>query len=173
MKLTVNDIKNFPILEKLELIAGKGGLNKPVVHCGILDYEYDKDVSSKYYDYNYQMDGFLTLTSFLYAKNDPNLIYDAVKKLVAKKGSGLIVKNIFTNFNGAYFVQFVKVRSTWCWMMLFIILTHAMPRRWFDKMGEFFVKTRLWVKFVIFVIVVQLVIEFMSADVAPFIYFQF
>lgn len=95
MKLTVNDIKNFPILEKLELIAGKGGLNKPVVHCGILDYEYDKDVSSKYYDYNYQMDGFLTLTSFLYAKNDPNLIYDAVKKLVAKKGSGLIVKNIF------------------------------------------------------------------------------
>lgn len=87
--------------------------------------------------------------------------------------SWLIVKNIFTNFNGAYFVQFVEVRSTWCWMMLFIILTHAMPRRWFDKMGEFFVKTRLWVKFVIFVIVVQLVIEFMSADVAPFIYFQF
>ena len=47
MKLTVNDIKNFPILEKLELIAGKGGLNKPVVHCGSLDYEYDKDVASK------------------------------------------------------------------------------------------------------------------------------
>ena len=87
--------------------------------------------------------------------------------------SWLIVKNIFTNFNAAYFVQFVEVRSTWCLMMLFIILTHTMPRRWFDKMGEIFVKTRLWVKFVIFVIVVQLVIEFMSADVAPFIYFQF
>lgn len=95
MKLTVQDISNFPILEKLTLIAGKGGLKKPVIHCGILDYEYDKDVSSKYYDYNYQMDGFLTLTTFLYAKNDPNLIYDAVKKLVSKKGSGLIIKNIF------------------------------------------------------------------------------
>ena len=95
MKLTVQDIYNFPILEKMQLIAGKGGLKKAVIHCGILDYEYDKDVSSKYYDYNYQMDGFLTLTSFLYAKNDPNLIFDAVKKLVSKKGSGLIIKNIF------------------------------------------------------------------------------
>ena len=95
MKLTVQDIANFSILDKATLIAGQGGLIKPVLHCGILDYEYDKDVSSKYYDYNYQMDGFLTLTTFLYAKNDPNLIYDAVKKLVSKKGSGLIIKNIF------------------------------------------------------------------------------
>ena len=95
MRLTIQDITNFPILDKLHLVAGKGGLKNPVTHCGILDYEYDKDVSSKYYDYNYQMDGFLTLTSFLYAKNDPNLIFDAVKKLVSKKGSGLIIKNIF------------------------------------------------------------------------------
>ena len=96
MKLTVQDIFNFPELSKLTLIAGRGGLKKNVSHCGILDYEYDKDVSKKYYDYNYQMDGeFLTLTTFLYAKNDPNLIYDAVKNLVAKKGSGLIIKNIF------------------------------------------------------------------------------
>lgn len=95
MKLTVQDIANFPILEKMTIIAGEGGLKKTVIHCGILDYEYDKDVASKYYDYNYQMDGFLTLSTFLYAKNDPNLIYDAVKKLVSKKGSGLIIKNIF------------------------------------------------------------------------------
>lgn len=96
MKLTVQDIYNFPELDKLTLIAGHGGLKNQVTHCGILDYEYDKDVSSKYYDYNYQVDGgFLTLTTFLYAKNDPNLIYDAVKKLVAKNGSGLIIKNIF------------------------------------------------------------------------------
>lgn len=96
MKLTVQDISNFPQLAKLELVAGRGGLKKHVNHCGILDYEYDKDVSKKYYDYNYQVDGgFLTLTTFLYAKKNPNLIYDAVKKLVAKNGSGLIIKNIF------------------------------------------------------------------------------
>ena len=96
MKLTVRDISNFPELSKLTLIAGRGGLAKTVTHCGILDYEYDKDVSNKYYDYNYQVDGeFLTLSTFLYAKNNPNLIYDAVKKLVSKNGSGLIIKNIF------------------------------------------------------------------------------
>ena len=96
MKLTIEDIIKFPMLDKLQLVAGHGGLKKGVSHCGILDYEYDKDVSNKYYDYNYQTDGeFLTLTTFLYAKNDPHLIYDAVKKLVSKNGSGLIIKNIF------------------------------------------------------------------------------
>lgn len=96
MKLTVRDVSNFPELSKLTLIAGRGGLKKAIIHCGILDYEYDKDVASKYYDYNYQVDGdFLTLSTFLYAKKNPNLIYDAVKKLVSKNGSGLIIKNIF------------------------------------------------------------------------------
>ena len=96
MKLTVRDISNFPELSKLTLIAGRGGLKKTITHCGILDYEYDKDVASKYYDYNYQVDGgFLTLSTFLYAKKNPGLIYDAVKKLASKNGSGLIIKNIF------------------------------------------------------------------------------
>ncbi|HZK72293.1 MAG TPA: PucR family transcriptional regulator [Clostridia bacterium] len=96
MKLYVQDIYNFPELSKLTLIAGEGGLKKEVKHCGILDYEYDKDVASKYSDYNYRTGGgFLTLTSFLYAKDNPDLIYEAVKKLVAKNGSGLIIKNIF------------------------------------------------------------------------------
>ena len=96
MKLTINDICNFPELNKLVLIAGAGGLNNEVEHCGILDYEFDKDVMNKYSDYNYAVDGgFLTLTSFLYAKQNPNLIFDAVKKLIFKNGSGLIIKNIF------------------------------------------------------------------------------
>ena len=37
MKLTVKDICSFPQLEKMRLIAGRGGLDKQVVHCGILD----------------------------------------------------------------------------------------------------------------------------------------
>lgn len=87
--------------------------------------------------------------------------------------SWLIIKNIFTNFDISYLPVFVKVRSTWCIMMAVIILSHAMPRKWYVAMGDFFVRTRLWVKFVIFIIVVQLVIQFMSENVAPFIYFQF
>ena len=87
--------------------------------------------------------------------------------------SWLIVKNIVTNFNFAYIPVFMQVRYVWCIMMAVIILSHAMPRRWYDKMGEMFVKSNWLIKFVVFIIVVQFVIQFMSEDVAPFIYFQF
>ena len=87
--------------------------------------------------------------------------------------SWLIIKNIFTNFSVAHIAPFLEVRYVWCIMMAVIILSHAMPRRWYDKMGEMFVKSNWLIKFVVFIIVVQFVIQFMSEDVAPFIYFQF
>ena len=87
--------------------------------------------------------------------------------------SWLIIKNIFTNFSVAHIAPFLEVRYVWCIMMAVIILSHAMPCRWYDKMGEMFVKSNWLIKFVVFIIVVQFVIQFMSEDVAPFIYFQF
>lgn len=87
--------------------------------------------------------------------------------------SWLIIKNIFTNFSVAHIAPFLEVRYVWCVMMAVIILSHAMPRRWYDKMGELFVNSNWLIKFVVFIIVVQFVIQFMSEDVAPFIYFQF
>lgn len=85
----------------------------------------------------------------------------------------LIIQNIFTNFDVAYAPVFIEVRLVWCVMMAVIITAHALPRRWFNAMGEFFVKSPWIVKLLVFVIVVQLVVEYMSEDVAPFIYFQF
>lgn len=87
--------------------------------------------------------------------------------------SWLIIKNIFTNFSVAHIAPFLEVRYVWCIMMAVIILSHAMPRRWYDKMGEMFVNSNWLIKTLIFIIVVQFVIQFMSEDVAPFIYFQF
>lgn len=87
--------------------------------------------------------------------------------------SWLIIKNIFTNFSVAHIAPFLEVRYVWCIMMAVIILSHAMPRRWYDKMGELFVNSNWFIKFVVFIVVVQFVIQFMSEDVAPFIYFQF
>ncbi len=87
--------------------------------------------------------------------------------------SWLIIKNIFTNFSVAHIAPFLEVRYVWCIMMAVIILSHAMPRRWYDKLGELFVNSNWFIKFVVFIVVVQFVIQFMSEDVAPFIYFQF
>ncbi len=87
--------------------------------------------------------------------------------------SWLIIKNIFTNFSVAHIAPFLEVRYVWCVMMAVIILSHAMPRRWYDKMGEIFVNSNWIIKILIFIVVVQFVVQFMSEDVAPFIYFQF
>ena len=45
--------------------------------------------------------------------------------------------------------------------------------KWADAVGRLFIKLPWLLKLVLFVAVVQLVIEFMSEEVAPFIYFQF
>ncbi len=87
--------------------------------------------------------------------------------------SWLIIKNIFTNFSAAHIIPFLQVRYIWVAMMAVVIAAHAMPRSWFDKMGEMFVNSRWIIKLLIFIVIVQLVIQFMSEDVAPFIYFQF
>ena len=84
-----------------------------------------------------------------------------------------IVVNIFTTFDLAYAAPFFEVRYVWCIMMVLMILTHALPTQWIEQMGEGFVGLPWLFKLVIFVLTVQLVLQFMSADVAPFIYNQF
>lgn len=87
--------------------------------------------------------------------------------------SWLLINNIFTTFDVAYIPVFWDVRMTWCIMMAVIIGFHMLPRRWFNVMGGYFVGSSWAVKFVLFIVVVQLVVQFMGEDVAPFIYFQF
>ena len=87
--------------------------------------------------------------------------------------SWLIIKNIFTNFSPAHILPFIKVRYVWLIMMAVIIGSHALPRSFYDKLERWFIKSWWIVKLAIFIVVVQLVIEFASEDVAPFIYFQF
>lgn len=87
--------------------------------------------------------------------------------------SWLIIKNIFTNFHADYLPVFIDVRYIWCILMIVIITAHALPSKWWAKAGEWFVRSPWIAKLVIFLAVVQLVIQFMSEDVSPFIYFQF
>lgn len=87
--------------------------------------------------------------------------------------SWLIIKNIFTTFSLDYVGPFLSVRSTWVIMMAVIITAHALPARVIDNLGTLFVKSWWVVKLLVFLIVVQLVLEFAGEDVVPFIYFQF
>ncbi|MCH5240704.1 MAG: MBOAT family protein [Muribaculaceae bacterium] len=85
----------------------------------------------------------------------------------------LIIKNIFKEFHWWQFPQFISARPIWCLMMLVLIIMHFVPQRWADTLQLRYAASPWLVKLIIFLIVVQLVIEFMLAEVQPFIYFQF
>ena len=85
----------------------------------------------------------------------------------------LIIRNIFIDFNWNQLPQFCMARPAWCIMMGALIIFHFVPQKWADGVQVLFVKMNWALKLIVFLISVQLVIEFMSEEVAPFIYFQF
>ena len=93
MAYTVSDVLNT-YEGSLRLIAGEGGLARPVHEVGILDYELLPEVKSRFQRVNFY-EGQLVLSTFLYAKDNPFLITEAIKYLVSKGSSGLIIKNVF------------------------------------------------------------------------------
>ncbi|MCI9514380.1 MAG: PucR family transcriptional regulator [Oscillospiraceae bacterium] len=94
MRLTVSDLLSFDCFRSLRLIAGRGGLQQAVSGCGILDYELEASLKGKYLHTNFYP-GQLAVSSLFFAKNNPFLIRDAVKYLVSRGGSGLLIKNVF------------------------------------------------------------------------------
>lgn len=84
-----------------------------------------------------------------------------------------IIGNIFTDFDTSHILPFIQERSTWCIMILIMAVSHSLPLQWYQRTGEIFIHLHWIIKLIIFCTVVQLVIQFMSAEVAPFIYFQF
>lgn len=85
----------------------------------------------------------------------------------------LIISNIFVDFDWAQIPQFFEARMVWCIMMAALVVFHFIPQSMADRCMHLFVRAPWLVKLACFVVVVQLVIEYMSEDVAPFIYFQF
>ena len=87
--------------------------------------------------------------------------------------SWLVIKKAFTDFDLAYLVPFFTARKTWCILMIVIFALHFIPKKHYEAISKWFVGTHWLVKLAIFIVVVQFVIEFSSAEVKPFIYNQF
>ena len=77
----------------VRLVAGGGGLSRAIGQVGILDYELMPGLKTRYQRINLEADQ-LVLSTFLYAKDDPWLIGEAVKHLVSRGASGLVIKNV-------------------------------------------------------------------------------
>ena len=87
--------------------------------------------------------------------------------------SWTVIRKSFIEFDPAYFTFFVKARYTWCILLTIIFALHFVPVKIYERLTSWFVGCHWLVKLLIFVVVVQLVIQFSSAEVKPFIYNQF
>ena len=89
------------------------------------------------------------------------------------QAAGQVISAIFTDFEWAYLPVFLARRSTWCIMLAIIFGLHFVPSRVWDKMRAWFIHTPWWAKLLMFIILIQLVLQFASATVQPFLYSQF
>ena len=87
--------------------------------------------------------------------------------------SWTVIRKSFTEFDPAYFTFFVKARYTWCILLTIVFALHFVPVKFYERLTSWFVGCHWLVKLLVFVAVVQLVIQFSSAEVKPFIYNQF
>ena len=84
-----------------------------------------------------------------------------------------VLASVFRDFSPAYIPAFAAARTLWLILMLVIIVAHALPTGFWVRAQKWFVGTPWLVKLLVFVVVVQLVLELRSESVTPFIYFQF
>ena len=81
--------------------------------------------------------------------------------------------HIITDFDIAYAIPFASVRWLWLIILGVIVGSHILPTNFWGKAAAWFVRSPWIVKLLLFVVVIQLVLELQGEDVAPFIYFQF
>ena len=68
----------------------------------------------------------------------------------------------------------ILVAYKWVFLvMLFGFIIHWLSEKWKNKIKDWFIGTPLWLKAVIAAITVIIVYQSISADMQPFIYFQF
>lgn len=95
MALTVRDLLDLNIMREFKLLAGAGGLEKPISGNGIevLDFEFVQGVGLTR-DRVFEGES-LVISSLLFAKDNPMMILDAVMRLHELNCSGLAFKPVF------------------------------------------------------------------------------
>lgn len=86
---------------------------------------------------------------------------------------GEILTQIWTNFHPEIFMQFVTGYKTVFVLMLLGYLFHFMPKRIVNVMQEAVTRSPLLLQALILAVAIFIVVQFRSAGVQPFIYFQF
>lgn len=93
MAATIKDVLNLEIMKDFKVVAGSGGLDRKIVATEILDFEFVKEVES-YREIDFEGNS-IVLSSLLFAKDKPEQVLNAIKKLVKMNVQALAYKPVF------------------------------------------------------------------------------
>lgn len=94
MIIRIEELTRIDEFRNIRLIAGDKGLWRQIDGIAWLDYEFVKTQKNKQFISNFNK-GQLVMTSFLYAKDNAFLTRDAIRHLIDRDVSGLIINNVF------------------------------------------------------------------------------
>jgi len=77
------------------------------------------------------------------------------------------------DFDIAYLVPFINARPWWCVMMILPLLAQFIGERGFIRLQSRFIRMPWILKLLLFILVIQVILQFQTSNVQPFIYFQF
>lgn len=84
-----------------------------------------------------------------------------------------VVDRIVFHTDFSYFIPFFTARRTWFILLIIGFIAHSTSKKMNNHVREQFVTSSFLTKLILFFVAIQLVIQFQSEDVQPFIYFQF
>lgn len=88
------------------------------------------------------------------------------------KACQLLVHAI-TDFDMAYFLPFVQARPWWCLLVVLPLLAQNISDRGFQRLQMRFICLPWWVKLIVFALTLQIIVQFSTSNVQPFIYYRF
>ena len=78
-----------------------------------------------------------------------------------------------SDFDIAYLWPFIVARPWWCFLVALPLVAHGVSDRGFRRIQMRFICLPWLVKFLIFALVIQILLQFSTSNVQPFIYYQF
>ena len=110
MDTLVKDILNLENLSGLKRLTKPGGLDNVVTKVGILEYELTPGGRAFSSEEHWEKGEFI-LSTFQYAKNHPELITSAIRKMCQAGTSGIAIKNVFQTEIPDEAIRYANVHS--------------------------------------------------------------
>lgn len=84
-----------------------------------------------------------------------------------------MIGKVFLDFDWSFVNVFIQNRTAIFVMIVLGLIYQLINLSWIERLKSFYLNSNFWIKMLVLLITIQLVIQFKSEVVQPFIYFQF